>query len=78
MGVSKTWVVTTSGDRSITAIAKDLASAGFHVDAVLDAIGVITGHCGAKAIAAVRRVKGVATVEEDAPVDIGPPDAEPS
>jgi hypothetical protein len=78
MSSSKVWIVTTSGDRPIAAVAKDLAAAGFQVDSVLDAIGMITGRCSVKAIASVKRVKGVSAVEADAPVDIGPPDSQQS
>jgi hypothetical protein len=76
MSSSKIWIVTTSGDRPIVLVAKDLVAVGFEVDSVLDAIGMITGRCSAKSIPAVRRVKGVSAVEADMPVDIGPPDAE--
>ncbi|MGZ5444437.1 MAG: hypothetical protein ACXW5U_25185 [Thermoanaerobaculia bacterium] len=73
---SKDWVVTTSGERPIEEVAKDLRKKGLKVDYVLDAIGQITG-VGSDAIAAkLRKVKGVADVSANVPVDIGPPDAE--
>jgi hypothetical protein len=36
----------------------------------------VTGSADAKHVARLRRVKGVADVSADYPVDIGPPDAE--
>ena len=45
---SKGWIVTTSGERSVKDVAKDLKAKGFSVDQVLDEIGAITGRstCG--------------------------------
>lgn len=69
------WVVTTSGDRPVADVVRDLAEAGFAVGEVLDAIGVITGSCTGSVADAVRQVPGVADVSPDQPVDIGPPDS---
>jgi hypothetical protein len=69
------WIVTTSGDRAIADVAKDLKAAGFAIDQTLDQVGVITGKSDAKAITKARKVRGVADVSPDQPVDIGPPNS---
>lgn len=76
---AKNWAITTSGTRSIRAVAKDLAAAGLKGTKVLEAIGVITGAAPSSATSRMRKVAGVAAVEEEVPIDIGPPDSsEPS
>jgi hypothetical protein len=71
------WVITTSGDRSIGAIAKDLGSAGLTRRQVLKEIGSITGSASDKDVAKLRKVRGVADVSPSAPpVNIGPPDSD--
>jgi hypothetical protein len=40
---SKRWIVTTSGDRPLNDVARDIKAAGFVIDEVLDQIGIITG-----------------------------------
>ena len=75
MSKSKVWVVTTSGDRPPKDVAKDLKARGFSVDQVLDEIGVITGAADDDVVPSLRRIKGVADVSPDTPIDIGPPDA---
>lgn len=69
------WVVTTTGDRPVSAVVSDIASSGFSIDEVLEEIGVITGHGSGSAVNAVRRLPGVADVSPDQPVDLGPPDS---
>jgi hypothetical protein len=69
----KTWVITTSADRPIAEIAKDLSAAGFAIDQTLDQMGVITGTCDEKGVKKARAVRGVADVSPDVQVDIGPP-----
>jgi hypothetical protein len=71
----KTWVVTTSNERPIAEIAKDLAAAGFSVDQTLEQIGVITGKSDDKAIGRARAVRGVTDVAPEVQVDIGPPNS---
>ena len=71
-------IVTLSSERAIKEVTRDLEAAGLHVEQVLDATGIVTGSADAKNIAKLRRVKGVADVSADNPVDIGPPDAEVS
>jgi hypothetical protein len=68
-------VVTLSGERAVHDVAKDLKAAGFAVDQVLDAIGVVTGSAEASGMAKLRKIRGVADVSADHKVDIGPPDS---
>jgi hypothetical protein len=71
----KTWVVTTSGNRSIADIRKDLENAGLtHVE-ILDQIGVITGSADDSALDRLRTVPGVGDVSPSEPINIGPPNA---
>jgi hypothetical protein len=72
----KSLVVTTSGQRSIHEVARDLRDAGFDVEQVLDSINVVTGKAPASSKGKLRSVNGVVDVSEDQPVDIGPPDSE--
>jgi hypothetical protein len=72
---SKRWVVTTSGDRPINDVASDIAAAGFAIDGVLQATGIITGSATDSVAEAVRAIPGVADVSPDQPVDIGPPNS---
>jgi hypothetical protein len=71
----KGWIVTTSADRPIHEITKDLKAAGFAVGQVLEEIGSITGAAGADALEKLRSIRGVVDVSPDTPVDIGPPDS---
>src|SRR5207245_5013919 len=68
-------VITVSGDRAIHDVANDLRAAGLHVDQVLEAIGSVTGSADPKHVERLRKVKGVADVSPDHPIDIGPPGA---
>ena len=71
----KTWIVTTSSDRPLKDIARDLTEAGFSVETVNDEIQSITGAAEDQSVAKLRRISGVVDVSPDAPVDIGPPDS---
>ncbi len=75
MAEAQTWVVTTSGNRSITDIGKDLENAGLTNVEVLDQIGVITGSADDSAVERLRQVPGVGDVSPSAPINIGPPNA---
>ena len=75
MAESKRWIVTTSADRPIGEIARDLKDAGFAVGRVLEAIGAITGAAAEETVARLRSIRGVVDVSPDRPVDIGPPDS---
>ena len=71
----KRWVVTTSGDQSLSDIQKNVVDSGFKVDQVLEEIGLITGEAEDEVAEKVRQVGGVVDVSPDVPVDIGPPDS---
>lgn len=73
--LAKEWVVTLAPDISPAQARSALAQAGLQIDQVLEEIGVVTGHGAAGLHAALRRVDGVVDVAEQAPIDIGPPDA---
>jgi hypothetical protein len=75
MAEKKNWIITTSGDRPLSAIKKELTKKGFSVGQVLEEIGCITGTAPADVVEKVRAIPGVADVSPDMPVDIGPPDA---
>ena len=74
MDKSKKWIVTTSGDRPIGEIRRDLTSEGFAVVQVLDEIGCIIGDASDATAKRLRAVAGVADVSLNTPIDIGPPD----
>jgi hypothetical protein len=67
------WNITTSGERSIHDIAKELADAGLHDSQILEEIGIITGDAEEAVVAKFRQVRGVVDVSPSAPVDVGPP-----
>jgi hypothetical protein len=75
ISATKTWVVTTSSDRPLGEIAKDLKAAGFKVDQTLDQIGVITGKSDDKGVGKARAVRGVTDVSPDVRADVGPPNS---
>lgn len=74
MAEKKKLIITTSGDRPLSAIRKDLTEKGFTVDHVLKEIGVITG-TSSSTVEKLLAIPGIADVSPDEPVDIGPPDA---
>jgi hypothetical protein len=57
-------------------VAQRLRDAGMTVDAVLGAVGIITGSVPDASIASLHAVPGVAAVEPQATFRIPPPDAE--
>jgi cell division protein ZapA (FtsZ GTPase activity inhibitor) len=72
-------VTVTVADSHVAAIeevASALRDAGMDVSAVLAAIGVVTGSIEEDRLAAIAGVGGVASVEEQANVQLAPPDAE--
>ena len=73
MANKQDWVVTTSGDRPVNEVAKDLRQSGFAVDQVLEEIGIITGAASEDVVKKARAIRGVADVSRDEPIDIGPP-----
>ena len=75
MGKRKRLIITTSGDRSIGDIAKDLTGEGFTVDQVFDAIGSISGEIdNDETIDKIKKVRGVTDVSPEHPdISIGRP-----
>jgi hypothetical protein len=69
------WIVTSSGDRPLRDLARDLTKTGFAVGQVLDEIGLITGAATDEIAERLRRIPGVADVSPEEVIDIGPPDA---
>lgn len=76
MADKKDWIVTTSGDRPLHDVAKDLRKKGFQVDQVLEEVGSITGAGGDDIAEKARAIPGVTDVSSDMPIGIGPPEAE--
>jgi hypothetical protein len=66
-------IVTLTGDRPIAEVTGDLKAAGLTVDQVLTSTGIVTGSAHPEAASRLRKVRGVADVSPDHPVDIGPP-----
>ncbi len=71
----KDWVVTTSGDRPLEEVAKELRKSGFKVGEVLHEVGLITGEGGDDVAEKLRKIKGVTDVSANAGADVGPPDS---
>jgi hypothetical protein len=76
MAESKRWIITTSGDRPLGDVKKELTREGFAVGQVLDEIGCIIGDASDDVAEKLRAVPGVADVSPDEPIDIGPPDSD--
>ena len=76
MAENKKWIITTSGDRPISEVKKELTKKGFAVGQVLDEIGCIIGDASDAVAEKARGVPGVADVSPDQPIDIGPPDSD--
>ncbi len=72
---TRDWIVTTSDDRPISEITRELKDAGFAVNKVLEEIGSITGAAAEETVSKLRSIRGVVDVSPDTPVDIGPPDS---
>jgi hypothetical protein len=76
MGKIKRWIVTTSGDRLLSDITKDLTKKGLTIVQVLDEIGCIIVDASDDSAEQLRTVPGIADVSPNAPIDIGPPDSD--
>jgi hypothetical protein len=76
MSGTRKWVVTTTADRPLADIAKDLTDAGFHVGETLAEIGIITGSSDETAVGKARGVQGVTDIAPETAIDIGPPDSD--
>jgi hypothetical protein len=75
MAETTKWIVTTSGDRPLQDVARQLSGAGFAIEQVLDEIGCITGFASADVAEQLRTIPGVGDVSPEQSIDIGPPDA---
>ena len=71
----KSWIVTASGERPLRDVARDLEDHGFWVSRMFAGMNVITGDAAKGVIAKLRAIPGVAAIEPDAQIDIGPPGA---
>ena len=78
MADNTTWLVTGNGQQALPKLAQALARAGAQEQSRLDALGILIVSGSAAQAEAWRRLPGVAAVEADAGVDIGPPGADPS
>ena len=76
MATSRLWTITTSGDRSLEQIAKDLAEAGLQDREILEMIGVITGSAEDESVEKLRRVRGVTDVSLNLMIQLEPPDSD--
>ena len=70
--------VTVAGSHlgKIEDVAARLRSAGMQVDAVLGAVGIITGSLPRQRLSSIEALQGVAAVEQQVGFQIAPPDAE--
>ncbi len=60
---------------NIEELAGRLRSAGMRVDAVLSAVGIITGSLPVQMLSSIGAMPGVAAVERQVKFQIAPPDA---
>jgi hypothetical protein len=74
---ARSWTVTLDGTKPASEVSSRLKKAGFSKVMVLDAIGVITGSADQTTAVKAKRLSGVAEVEPDMAVSIGPPGATP-
>ena len=72
------WIITTSPDRALSDIVRDLEKGGFVVDQTLEEIGSITGSATKAVASKLGTIRGVADVSSDADIDIGPPGSDPA
>jgi hypothetical protein len=75
MAKGKRWNITTSGDRSLKDVKKEVKEAGFTVDEVHEEIGIITGAASDAVAKKLKAIPGVSDVSPEESVDIGPPDS---
>lgn len=76
MAETQTWIVTSSGTRSLGDIRKELTEIGFDIDQVLEEIGCIVGKANTAIAGKARKIPGVADVsQEHPPINIGDPDS---
>jgi hypothetical protein len=68
------WIVTTTQERPIGDVARDLADCGFAISETLDSIGCITGSAERGLIAALSKIEGVADIAPDTQIQLPPTD----
>jgi hypothetical protein len=71
-------VVTVAPEAPLEPVTAAIEKSGLTVDQILEAAAIVIAHGSQAQAAKVRRIAGVTHVEQDVPVDIGPPDAEVS
>lgn len=69
------WIVTTSHERPINDVVRDLRETGFAVREVLAEVLSITGQASDTVARQVESIPGVVAVMRDEVFDVGPPDA---
>jgi hypothetical protein len=76
MAAKKKWVITVSGERSITEVKKDITETGFDIAEVFSEIGSITGSASDTVAKKIRKITGVSDLsEEPGEFNIGNPDS---
>ena len=78
MPETKQWIVTANGDVPLADVQKALTDAGFAVNKTMTEIGCFVGTASDADAEAVKRLPGVAAVEPDTVVSVGPPGADPT
>ena len=78
MSNATTWVITSSAPEQLAGLAKSVKAAGGTVQSQLKELGVLIVQGSATQAAAWRKLPGVAAVEADQNVDIGPPGSDPT
>jgi hypothetical protein len=74
MAAKKKWIITVAGSRSVNAVKKDIAAAGFEIDQVFAEIGCITGLAKEAVAKKIKGIEGVTDVSPEAgDIDIGQP-----
>ncbi|MES2714625.1 MAG: hypothetical protein V4795_02595 [Pseudomonadota bacterium] len=78
MAKPSTWIVTGDGSLPAKALAQALQAAGATLQSTMAELGMVVVQGSAAQAKAWRRLPGVAAVEADAAVDLGPPGTDPS
>lgn len=75
MSENKKWIITTSGEKPLDEIKKNLTETGFEIEQSLDEIGCIIGTASDDTTESARGISGITDISPDESIDIGPPDA---
>ncbi len=75
MAKQTTWIITPSGERPLDELTRAVAAAGGTLQSSLGELGLLIVKGSAAQAGAWRGLRGVAAVEADLGVDVGPPDA---